>query len=43
MDKLYVACKKNDAAFQYRIVRGYSNPSLNLYNSFKSILSYFNY
>ena len=43
MDKLYIACKKNDAAFQYRIVRGYKNKSLNIINSFKSILSYFNY
>ena len=43
MDKLYVACKGNEAAFQYRIVRGYKNASLNLYNSLKSILSYLTY
>ena len=43
MDKLYVACKGNEAAFQYRIVSGYKNASLNLYNSLKSILSYLTY
>ena len=40
MDKLYIACKDNKAAFEYRVVRAYKNPSLNLYNSLKSILSY---
>ena len=43
MDKLYVACKQNDAAFQYRVVRGGKSASANLYNSMKSILSYFTY
>lgn len=43
MDKLYIACKQNEAAFEYRVVRSYKNASLNLYNSMKSIISYLTY
>lgn len=43
MDKLYIACKQSEAAFEYRVVRSYKNASLNLYNSMKSIISYFTY
>ncbi len=43
MDKLYIACKQNEAAFEYRVVRSYKNASLNLYNSMKSIISHFTY
>ena len=43
MDRLYIACKQHEAEFEYRVVRGYKNASLNLFNSMKSLLSYFNY
>ena len=43
MDKLYVACKRNDAAFEYRIVRGSNTHLYNLCKSLESIKTYITY
>ena len=43
MDKLYCACKRNGAAFEYRIVDGTNSSAYNLNNSLQSIKSYISY
>ena len=43
MDRLYCACKQQDAAFEYRIVRGSNSRIHNLVKSLQSIKSYISF
>ena len=43
MDKLYCACKRNGASFEYRIVNGNASRTKNLTASLQSIKSYISY
>ena len=43
MDKLYCACKQNNAAFEYRIVRGSTSGLYNLGKSLQSIKTFISY
>ena len=43
MDKLYCACKQNNATFEYRVVNGNSSRLYNLSKSLESIISYISF